>query len=338
MDGGKGSLKVCLSMVEKYKKSSKYSTAGVNAVFLLFISFDVQENYFNIKLIWELLNLGALNCLLTVDLKIANILAGLMPHSALYPCTWCEVKSDELKYDAELRTLSSIKEKHKEFEQSGLKKNECWRFKNCINEPIITTEGNDIILHLIVPPVLHLMMGAVNTVYDHMQSQMPDIVCEWAKQCNVTKDRNFGSGFNGNACRKLLKNVEKLHVIRIQKDLDEYEDYDLYIKVLQTLNYVVISCFGHDLHPLYETHIKNFAYAYNQISGLRVTPKVHTIIHHVPQFLGHRNEGLGSFSEHAFEAIHYSFNDFYENFKQSDVALRLSSAVCSYNAKNVIIQ
>lgn len=80
MDGGQGSLKVCLSVVDLDNPNA--ISNSVKDVFLLFVCFGVQENRHNIRKIWLLLRLDLIDFVLCVDLKMANIMCVLKTHSA----------------------------------------------------------------------------------------------------------------------------------------------------------------------------------------------------------------------------------------------------------------
>ena len=101
LDGGGGFLKTCLSLFELDKNSTsfkqmiskKYKDSGVKKVLIIGIAPGVPENYVNMKKLWICIGLHRLNRKFTIatDLKLCNILLGLMSHSSTYPCCWCEI-------------------------------------------------------------------------------------------------------------------------------------------------------------------------------------------------------------------------------------------------------
>lgn len=110
IDSGQGSLKFCISIVDI---SGDGLANSVNDVFIIFLAQNVQENKYNLRYIWNLLKLDELqNILICVDLKVANILAGIMSHSSRYPCTWCLATCTGKRFDenAEMRTIGLIRE------------------------------------------------------------------------------------------------------------------------------------------------------------------------------------------------------------------------------------
>lgn len=67
-------------------------------------------------------------------------------------------------------------------------------------------------------------------------------------------------------------------------------------------------------------------------SKISVTPKVHALIHHVPEFIKMKKKPLGIFSEQASESVHYQYNKHAENFKPSKSTTKKNlRAVCTFN-------
>ena len=107
--------------------------------------------------------------------------------------------------------------------------------------------------------------------------------------------------------------------------------------IVEALNTLRMACFGQTLDPDYKTYIRSFADAYVKL-GIDVTPKVHAVLVHVPQFLDQNpGHGLGLWSEQASESVHYDFGDLWVNssYKRSlthkDYAEQLLKGVVTYN-------
>ena len=112
MDGGGGFMKVCLSIFnliepeEKCRTLAKtFKNSGVRKVFILTVVPDIQENYWNVKKIWMETGIHKLKTPFTIatDLKLCNILLGLMSHSAIHPYSWCDVDKQHLHLEEEVR-------------------------------------------------------------------------------------------------------------------------------------------------------------------------------------------------------------------------------------------
>ena len=111
-----------------------------------------------------------------------------------------------------------------------------------------------------------------------------------------------------------------------------------FVRALRALNNIVISCFGELLTPTYVSDITEFRQAFLD-TELSITPKIHAILTHVPQFYQMKNQGLGLFSEQAGESVHHDFSVHWERFKvpfQHQVfGNRLAKAVMNYNSRHI---
>ena len=95
LDGGGGFLKVCMSIFDLLSSQSKTSkcekkikNSGVKKVFIIGIAPGIPENYINVRTLWRSIGLHQLsyNFTIATDLKLCNILLGLMTHSSMHPC------------------------------------------------------------------------------------------------------------------------------------------------------------------------------------------------------------------------------------------------------------
>lgn len=101
---------------------------------------------------------------------------------------------------------------------------------------MFTEDSNQLVLDIIPPLELHLMLGVVNTVFDHMIEEFKDETMAWAKFCNVERDVTHGSGLNGNSCKKLL---DKLDILRSTWPIGCMK----YVQVIEDFRLVVKTCF-----------------------------------------------------------------------------------------------
>ena len=132
----------------------------------------------------------------------------------------------------------------------------------------------------------------------------------------------------------MLKNLDKLQLIAPLSILK-------YVHALRCLHQVVLSCFGMSLDPEYDTYIRKFKEVYKDL-GITITPKVHILTEHVPEFCKKHNNSLGLYSEQALESSHY---DFLRNYWEKQgykrplghpaYAQNLKAAVISYSSKHI---
>ena len=115
IDGGGGFLKICLSIFDindsfsnvQSGVSNKFKESGVKKIFLIASVPNLPENYVNVKKLWINLCLLNLDKRFTVatDLKLCNILLGMMSHGSMHPCCWCDIKKGNLNKNGKQRTI-----------------------------------------------------------------------------------------------------------------------------------------------------------------------------------------------------------------------------------------
>lgn len=346
IDGGGGFLKVCLSIQsnnshlsnEKHRQkyedgicAKKFKDSGVNKLMILGLARDSQENYQNVQKLWSALNINELKGTIATDLKLANISTGIMSHSSNYPCTWCYAAKNEMHICGDYRTIQNVKENYQKWRNAGAVKADAKNFKNCIHPPIFTDEKEDrSLLEIITPPELHLMLGVVNTLYNHLLEKFEKDALMWAEACCVVRDvRHGSSSFNGNSCKTLL---EKIDILRSRSSIPGTLNY---VETFDKFKMVVKACFSYDLNPSYKNVIEDFKKSYLQL-GISVTPKIHAVFFHVPDFCQIVQKGLGFYSEQTMESVHSDFKNTWVKYTVSinhpDYPERLKRALCEYNS------
>lgn len=332
IDSGGNFLKFCLSLTHENEHVPKYS--GVKGIFIIAIVPDVAETYVNLKYIWITSGLQNLRLKyhIAADLKICNLLIGLQSHGCLHPCTWCDMIKTDLQNVGEIRTSNSVKDLYWKYNVSGDEKVKAKKHGNVIHPPIPHFAEDEPIIRCLPPPELHLLIGAVSTLYKHMEEQFTSTAHTWLVDSNVRMNSYHGGTFTGNDARSLLKKVDilaskcPLHCLP-------------FVKVFRSLNKVVKSCFGYELEQNFERHINEFREEYLALS-INVTPKIHAIFYHVAHFCNFTKEGLGKYCEQSSESVHYDFKMFWENYKINDINRkeypeRLLRAVLSYNCRHL---
>lgn len=350
IDGGGDFLKLCMSIQEvgvnpshtgrqKYEDgiaSKKFCDTGVKKLFIIAASQSTQENHHNVSQLWAAVNinesLDKFNGTVATDLKLANVLSGIMAHSSRFPCTYCTVSKDTLIENAELRTLGMNLKNYSEWVGAGSLSALSKLYKCCTQAPIITGDPEKLILEIMPPPELHLLLGVVNTIFNHMLAEYEDISLAWAKSCHVVREvRNGNSGFNGNSCKKLLDKVDDLRAICPIGCLK-------FVQVLQAFHSVVKACFSTELEPNYERSIKDFKESYLAL-GVSITPKVHSVFHHVVDYCSKKRTGLGFVSEQVVEAAHSDFEKVWTKYAvpitHRDYEQHLLRAICDYNSLHI---
>lgn len=135
---------------------------------------------------------------------------------------------------------------------------------------------------------------------------------KWSQACYLEKDPFNGGSFNGNACRTLLRKTDLLQTL-IEEDGCVMAAP--YVQAFRSLADVVEACFGMILHNDFEDKIVIFKDTYDALPIKTITPKIHAIIHHVPEFCQEHQTGLGVHSEQASEAVHSKFKEVWKHYK-----------------------
>ena len=354
VNGGGGFLKICLNIFshgefkDKISKRKKYSdgvapkdilNTSVNKLLILAIVPELPEKYENVSQLFSLLKLDEIGLehikiRYAADLKMINLLLGLMSHSSSHPCSWCTINKSNLNDIGVPRTFGNLKSTFQIWIDAGGDMVNAKIYGNVIHPSVLSTKSDSLVIDLVPPPELHLLLGAVNTMYSGMLSIWPD-AATWVHKCNVTEDPMHGGCFNGNGCRQLLMKTDILQTtapITVQP----------FVTAFKSLSDVVSACFGRELDPEFSKYIDTFREDYLELVSLglvNITPKVHAIFHHVSEFCVRNSVGLGRHSEQASESAHSSFNKTFIKYKvgfqNPNYAMQLLKAVKEYNSIHI---
>lgn len=80
-----------------------------------------------------------------------------------------------------------------DWQDAGGRTNNAKDYKNCINRPVLEADEDDEIIDYIPPPELHLLIGIVNHLYDHMLIEFEEDTLKWTKVCNVQRKIVYGN-------------------------------------------------------------------------------------------------------------------------------------------------
>ena len=345
LDGGGGFFKVCSSVFDLMRRGvptpgstlgKKFLETGVKKIFIVAIAPATPEKIFNLEKLWIAAGMNSLSwdyasCTIASDLKLLNIILGLMSHSSLHPCCWCDSDKYHLHEKGVQRTLGSLNELYRDFRDSFVSNDKAKYFGNVVHPPLIQGDDATPVIHVIPPPELHLMLGPVNHLYNEL-SKVWSHSERWLNSCNVKKADYHGGQFEGNECRKLLDNVHKLREL-CPPQLRQY------VETFDKLNDVVHSCYGNDLLPDYDLNIDEFKNDFLQLN-ISVTPKIHAIFFHIEEFCSLTKMGLGPWSEQASESVHQEFSKCWDKYKvkHTDHPLygqKLLEAVQMFNGLNL---
>lgn len=343
MDGGGKFLKICCSIFSvselqspskspaKKKGKTEYLDTGVKKLLILSLAPGVPESYYNMKLILQSLQINFVSFLSAMDLKLANICAGMQGHSSTHPCIYCFAASPFLE-SADLRTLGDLRRLASKFDEEGRPLSRAKEFYNVVHHPLFDGPDDTFLLDIYPPPSLHILLGVVNMILEKLKRIWGDMnVKNWLKTHNIVQSPFYDGQLQGNQCRSVLKKAGDLE-LALPRSLG------IYAISLSRFNEVVNSCYTNVLSVSYELDIKRFNDAFEKLA-LDKTTKVHIVTDHFVQFLKPRSIGMSVFSEQAVESAHNLFSKIWENYKVTDshsqYESRLFRAVMKFNSMNM---
>lgn len=361
--------------LDKSKNVSTYSTGGsmankrkLTSVFkllLLGIVPRIKETYDNFKILVELTKLNEIPFKFVGDLKLVLLVNGQQTATAFYPCPYCFVTLNELKsYDKmieenyirsddknlDLKTYKHLKDDYFKFKSLGNDKKKAKECHSTINHPLFiedgTTEDDNLyVLQKCIPPELHLLQGFVNHLFWDGIVKIEEIGKErallWPNKLGISHKSYQGDIFEGNQCRKLLKEADKLQDPKLYGLAGPFR-LQPYIAAFKAMNKIVEKCFAAKKADItdFNKNLKELREALKS-TEISQTLKIHIILEHLEEaiiFLN--NDGLGLWSEQAGESVHSEFNKYWDRFKinlldEPSFINRLKKAVVTFSSQHV---
>ena len=317
----------------------RYLESGVKQMFIIASAPGVKETYENVKQILDVLkvfdiasdgidflNLGDDDSLHT-DLKEWNNLFGIMSHSSHNPCTWCESKSGEWVKNAPRRTLGRIRmlaqqyqddmkayERAKEKGDKNIKKPDTKDYFSCVRMPLIGGNDNRSIYDVCPLPELHILTGVLNHIFVKLNDAWGgNKAFKWAEKHYIASDAHHGLGFKGPNSRRVLHKAKDL-----AEDRELPRELGIFADALVKFDKVVAGSFGMVQSKTIQADIRAFEIAFMKL-GISVTPKVHAVIEHLPEFLALGYGPLGPYSEQTTEAAHYDFAKIWAHYPSNSL-------------------
>lgn len=313
---------------------------------ILALAPGLAEKYENVSPIWKVLGLQSIDGIIAGDLKIINIISGIMAHSSAHPCPYCDTeKKNLMNSSGNLRTIGNIKENMQQWKASKCKSAK--RYACCINEPLVNGADQQLILTATPTPSLHITLGIVNAIYKAVETSNQQIAQMWANKAGVRhQQRTFG--FTGKACHSLMESLDALEAdVALRGFLNvsvqsPFHLTTLILNVFQALNLykrIYKACFMEKLDPGYATMIEEFGEIWENLK-LPNSSKFHILRFHVKQFCDKTGQSLGVFGEQASESVHSDFTETWGRYRTPNTSKsylrQLLSAVVDYNSGHLI--
>lgn len=319
--------------------AAKGKVTSVQRLILLCTVPNIKETYENVKLLFELTNLDNLSCKFVSDFKLMLMVNGQQTATSMYPCPYCHISLSELrnvklidsKISSEIvsenkdtqgvrlkpKTFGDLKEDYQKYAENGKNKKKSKDYHSTVNLPLFDESDEMPVIRKCIVPELHILQGFVNHLF--WQGLVPLVGRErallWPKKLNLVAKNYHGEIFEGNACRKLLKEADRLQDTEIFQELGPLRLVP-FISAFKAMNAVVESCFGatkntQDMDKL----IRNLKRQVTS-TGISITLKIHIAMEHIQECLQILpGTGLGLWSEQAGESIHREFKQLWEKYK-----------------------
>lgn len=262
------------------------------------------------------------------DFKLLLMVIGQQTASATYPCPYCFVKLKELQnhdvQSTELKTFKHLKEDYTKYKSSGKDKKNAPQCHSVVNHPLFVKEDDDEddnihVIEKCILPELHLLQGFVNHLF--WNGIVPLVGREkallWPKKLKQIPKNYHGDIFEGNACRKLLKEADKLKDPEIYDEVVGIFAIQPFIAAFKVMNTIVDNYFTTNIVNItnLNMHLTELRKAFRS-TNVSQTLKIHVVLDHLEQGLIHLNyDGLGLWSEQAGESVHREFIKFWDRFK-----------------------
>ena len=206
--------------------------------------------------------------------------------------------------------------------------------------PLLPGDDDTLIMDLLPPMELHLLLGAVNRLVDHLEKTLEEsgsrlTVQQWIGELGLARCTYHGGQFDGNACRRLLRGADVLQ--SVAEAASAFSAMPVVV-ALRALHSVVEACFSSTLSEDVAEKVAAYRQAYLQLQ-IPVTIKNHAIFSHIADFCRSRGHGLGPYSEQASESVHADFKVCRGRYKvaqaNSEFLPQLLRAVLAYNCRHL---
>jgi hypothetical protein len=327
MDGGQGKFIVTLAILDPNRDPNtkeKFKSTGCHKILIPAIVRDIPENYDNLSVILESINLSELSKKYKVigDLKIYNILLGMQHSSAMHACPYCEGSKQDITSKkttksgvwvlGRRRTLKNLLENLMSYlHESGGDRKQLQHYFNCEFPPILPGQEDQEVLYLLPIPYLHtILLGPFNDLWKCFLKTFGAPVKAWMKKKHM-KGSGMGGDFNGPTIKGIIHNSDTL--VDIQNSVPGSEDFVNTLRAMADLHNMVKQ---KQLAPDFETTIVTFMIHWDMLHfqyGLNYTLKIHIIQDHLRDVLFETGKTLGDENDEHVESAHHYLRVLSEN-------------------------
>lgn len=239
-----------------------------------------------------------------------------------------------------------MRKDYEKFNSFGKDKKLARQCYSTVNLPLFEEDDSTLVLEKCVVPELHVLQGFVNHLFwDGLVPLLgEEKALMWPKKLNVVPKNYHGRIFEGNACRKLLKEADALLdeeiYSHIGRDVGHFK-LQPFVACIKAMDKIVHACFSIELIcPNLDELLVELKNAF-LATELSQTLKIHVLFKHIKQSLKYlHGNGLGLWSEQAGESIHREFLVFWEKYKintieDSNYITHLKKAVVEFSSRHI---
>ncbi len=182
-------------------------------------------------------------------------------------------------------------------------------FFSCSNSPIL--DSNRTVPLLCHAPPLHPKLGLTNLIVKSLFTRNPNLEEQFADQLGSARKEYHGKSLEGRQCSKFLSCSAFLKEV-------VPSSVHLLVECLEAFHRVVVGVFGQIIDPETKDNVSTFEETFMgtiRTQNPRMTPKVHMLVHHVPEYVRRAAAPLGHTSEQALECQHRFVDIFHHRFK-----------------------
>lgn len=341
---------------------------SVNRLIMLCTVPQIEETYDNVKILFDLTKLNNIPFKFASDFKLLLIVNGQQTASASFPCPYCFVpltnlrnkKEDEIVCDysddcgcpvhevsSELKTYGHLKKDYDKFCSLGAKKKLAKKCHSTVNPPLFIEDDDVCVIQKCVIPELHILQGFVNHLFWNGLVNLlgKEKALLWPSKMGLLPKEYQGEIFEGNACRKLLKEADRLNDPEIYGNLGPLR-ITPFISAFKVMDKIVNLYFStrkidtNDANEI-DKHVNDLRKSF-QATEVSESLKIHVVLQHLSDCLQFLNgDGLGKWSEQSGESIHRVFLDqFWNKYKINKIdhesySKRLKQAVVEFSSKHI---
>ena len=328
-----------------------YKLSSVKRVILICLVPECKETHRNMKILFELTELNKISFIYVSDFKLLLTTLGCQTASASYPCPYCLVplkdittsvdveadQSEEIYPDRSFGLLNIDQQRFSEiYSERRSKAKLC---NSTVETSLLKEDPEVLVLDKCPPEELHCLQGFVNHTFFNGYAKVlesEEKALKFPQSLNVIAKDYHGKCFEGNACRSMLRNCEKM-MDRVVLGNTSPLIVLPYVRAYRAMDNLIHHCFGSnfisvDIGDL----LKEVIISYMEL-GLSVTLKMHVIFYHILPALSNpvlKGRGLGVMSGQAGESIHQEFKIFWSKYKKNS----LKNKLYSENLKKAVVE